>query len=418
MTPARAGPAERRHVVLAWEMGGGLGNVGRLVPLVRAFRARRWRVTLVLKDPVRARAWIADDEAALLQAPRIRVDPGLRLAALNASSLLSEGGWLQARPLRALLTAWSGLLGRLRPDLLLCEYAPAAKLAARQLPGLAAFNVGASVAIPVIGDPMPPLRWWQPTAGGRDIIEHCREIDDLMLSLINRVLASLRWPALDRMAALWPEENSLLCSIPPLDYGARFGRPRPCWRIVENAGDRVAPPKWPLAGDERVLVYLKGDPVRLAKILGVLSKLELCCLVVAPDAPAALLERFEGPRMRFSPPVGVAAALRESSLVVGNGTHGVCAQALAAGVPLLMSPYVLEQRLNATAVEEVGAGLRVRDAASSHDIAEQVRRLLADASIRQVTQQFAAADWARRSVDESAAALVEHCIGKCSGMAA
>ncbi len=398
-------------MVLAWEMGAGWGHVGRMVPLARSFRARGWRVTLVLKDLSQARVWFASGEAALLQAPRIRVDPELRLATLNASSLLSDGGWLQAKPLRALLAAWHELIDRLAPDLLLCDYAPAAMLAGRQVPGLMVFNVGVSVGVPVTGDPMPPLRWWQTGVEGRDILEYCREHDDLVLSVINRVLASLRWPQLERMAALWPQESALLCSIPPLDHGAQFGRPRRCWGIVENAGDRVAPPAWPDAGRERVFVYLKRHPMRLARILGALEALESSCLVVAPDAPAALVERFASPRMRFSPPVEIGAVLREARLVVGNGTHGVCAQALAAGVPLLMSPYVLEQRLNAAAVEAAGAGLLVGREASLGEIAAQATRLLREESFRGAARALAASDWAGRSVDEAADAVVGHCIG-------
>lgn len=392
---------------MAWEMGGGWGHVGRLVPLARAFLTRSWRVSLVLQDLRAAHAWFDERTVTLLPAPRIRVDPELHLPTLNASSLLSEGGWLDAKALRSHLRAWHAVLDALRPDLVLCDYAPAAMLASRQFPGLPAYHVGSNFGQFVVGDPMPPLRWWD--AGKAGMMEQCREHDALVLSVVNKVLRSLRWPVLAKIGELWPEDRSILCSIPPLDHGAKFGRPRHCWGVVENSIAGVQPPLWPDGAGEKAFVYLKPGMASTERILQALDALGLRCLVVVPNAPRSLVARFQSGRMRFSPPVDIPATLRQASLAVCNGTHGVCAMALAAGVPLLMSSYALEQRLNAVAVEEAGAGLRLDADASVADIDAKLRRLLHDASFRRAAQALAAGDWASKTSSQAADAIASHC---------
>jgi hypothetical protein len=393
---------------MAWEMGSGWGHVGRLVPLTRAFRARGWRVTLALKQLGLARHWFGAD-AALVQAPRVPVDRELILPTLNASSLLSEGGWLDARSLRGLLRGWQRLLAHLRPDLLLCDYAPAAMLAGRQRPGLAAFHVGSNFGPFATGDPMPPLRWWD--QADERVLADCREHDELVLSVVNKVLRSLRWPPLSKPGDLWPEETSILCSVPPLDHGAKYGRPRRCWGVLENSVVGVRPPVWPAAGGDKVFAYLKPRASHAERILQAVASLGLNCLVVMPNAPRDLVERFRSDHLAFSPPVDIPAAMRQASLAVGNGTHGMCAVALAAGVPLLMSPYVLEQRLNAVAVQEAGAGLVVDKKASAEEIAVQIRSLLHETSFRRAARACARSDWAMRTSAEAAGAIADHCIG-------
>ena len=53
----------------------------------------------------------------------------------------------------------------------------------------------------------------------------------------------------------------------------------------------------------------------------------------------------------------VARASRECDVAVLNGGHGVTAQMLLAGKPVLTVPLVLEQTMTGRALERIGAGL-------------------------------------------------------------
>jgi UDP:flavonoid glycosyltransferase YjiC (YdhE family) len=54
------------------------------------------------------------------------------------------------------------------------------------------------------------------------------------------------------------------------------------------------------------------------------------------------------------------AAMREAALVVCHGNHGAVVHALAAGVPLVVSPVMPDDREHGARVEWAGAGVMVR----------------------------------------------------------
>jgi UDP:flavonoid glycosyltransferase YjiC (YdhE family) len=76
------------------------------------------------------------------------------------------------------------------------------------------------------------------------------------------------------------------------------------------------------------------------------------------------------------------ALMDQVSLVVSQGGHGTVSRALLHGLPLLVVPMGRDQADNAVRVEARGAGLSLSPVASETEIADAVRRLLAEPEFR------------------------------------
>lgn len=73
-----------------------------------------------------------------------------------------------------------------------------------------------------------------------------------------------------------------------------------------------------------------------------------------------------------------SAILDQASAVVSHGGHGTVMKSLIAGVPLVVRPMGRDQGDNAARIAHHGVGLRVGVNATSAEVAEALRRILAD----------------------------------------
>jgi len=80
--------------------------------------------------------------------------------------------------------------------------------------------------------------------------------------------------------------------------------------------------------------------------------------------------------------------LASADLVIAYGS-GTAATALLAGVPLLLVPQLIEQFIVGRRVEELGAGLYMREERTQHDFAGAIATLRSEASYRQSAGSFA-----------------------------
>jgi len=110
-------------VLIAWELGSGLGRLVRLLPVARRLCDRGHHVFAALKDLPRADALFAETGVSYLQAPirtskaRRRIDPPRTFA-----HVLHNTGFGDAGGLRAMSKAWRNLYDYVRPDPILFDH--------------------------------------------------------------------------------------------------------------------------------------------------------------------------------------------------------------------------------------------------------------------------------------------------------
>jgi len=159
---------------------------------------------------------------------------------------------------------------------------------------------------------------------------------------------------------------------------------------------------WPAGNDDPLVVVsfstvYQRQEVALGHVVEALADLPVRTLVLAGeglDVPVpthVCLRRW----------VPHAAVMPSASLCVTHGGCGTTMSALAAGVPLLVLPHLIEQALNGHRVSQLGAGRLVSADADARELREAVLELLGDPSFRAAAQRASAwfDDGSTRAVD-------------------
>ena len=376
------------HIHLSWELGGGLGHAGRLKTLAQALLARGHRVSLSLRDLVHTRRVLADLDCPKFQAPTwLHQAVGLPPVQGNLAEILLTCGYLDAQAVLGLMDGWRALFEQLRPDLLVADYAPTALLAARSL-GLRSASVGIGFYLPPQGQDLPALRDWERIPAARLLGAEAH-----VLRVANAALVHHGAPPLQRACDLLLGDVPLLCTWPELDH---YGRSEPTggrWygpSFLPEAGEA---PRWPEGAGPQVFAYLKTDHPDHAALLKALADegcRTLCYLPeVAAGKPAPLLH----PSIRYAAgPVSLNEAFADPcALCVCHGGEATLAQALLAGVPVLLLPMQTEQFLMSRRVGQTGAGINAAELRRPVDWRALLRRLLAEPRFREAAQAFAQA---------------------------
>jgi hypothetical protein len=338
-------------ILLAWELGGGLGHFMNLRPLAEGLLRRGHRVVAVLRDLSVARQFLVDPAIDILQAPfkhaRIRdIEPTCTFA-----QILHNCGFGDADELLTLAEAWRKLYDYIQPDLIIFDHSPTALLASAGYPARRALIGTGFFSPPDTGAPgLPNLRTWlTPNQAALDAHEA------QVLANINAALARWSLPPLARVAELyqWLNQDFLMTfrELDPYDRGPEAEN----WGIW--SGGMGEPPRWPPGRGRKIFAYLKPFPA-LPQLLEALNGLPNPSLVYIPGLEARRRESYRNPTLRFAEaPVEMQQVARECELAILNGTHATTVAMLLSGKPALHIPIFLEQAINARAAEHLGAAL-------------------------------------------------------------
>ena len=384
-------------VLLAWELGSGLGHVMTLGRVARRLLSHGMRVAAAVKELASARI-LSEAGVEILQAP---LWPGTfaseaeraRMSSATFADLLAGAGLADPDALAMLLRAWQSLLSRVKPDLVVADYAPAATLAARgQVPVVL---IGAGFYVPPAGlQRFPLLHEVSPPVWPEDEI----------LAAVNRALRSAGGPELGRLAEVFAADAQVVSTFPLLDpYRAERQTP-----AIGPFLDHVPSPRQPDA--DRIFVYLTPG-------LGVRPDLEEMLLSLAPRlrifAPRAsrafLAEAARGGAAVDTELPALNETLSRARLIVHHGGVGVAAEALAAGVPQLVLSLHVEMELNGRALEAAGVGQLVRFYDPAARVSAQAIADLADDEILALRAEALGEPHRRMLQDDPLGRFVQTC---------
>lgn len=375
-------------VLLAWELGSGLGHVGVLAPIANELARRGHGVTLCLLDLIGTRMVLRDLAHPCLQAP-LPLHGGAPVRdPMSLAEILQGCGYRDADVLDALVRGWRATLGCVGADVLVADFAPTAILAARTL-NTRSVSLGVGFQLPPAGRPLPSLRPWERLAPGRLETVEARTVETS-----NRVLNRYGAPPIVQGWQLFGGDRALVCDWPELDAYARGDLPAgERWHgraFDPGAGE---PPAWPEGIGPRVFAYLKGAQHRdVPAVLRALAARGCRTLCYSPEVASGMPRPVEHPSIRYAAgPVNLASALRESELVACHAGGATIAQSLLAGVPLLLLPLQNEQGLNALVVARMRAGVAVFPQPQPFDYGAALAALLDESTARDAARAFAAA---------------------------
>ena len=368
-------------ILVTWELGGGLGHLLPLEPLVRGLCDRGHRVVAALKDLSRAAGVFGRTGVSYLQAPfRLGRVSGHIQRPRTFAHVLHNVGFADAEELRTLAEAWRNLYEYVQPEVILFDHSPTALLAARGHPARRAV-IGIPFACPPDVYPLPDLRPW--LAGDA---ENLRRDEHRVSQRVNRVLAAWGEAPVEYVSQLYhPVDETFLTTFPELDHypnrnGAEY------WGVWPVTGG--AAPVWPPGDGKKVYAYLKPFPAR-GSLLALLSELRCPTLVYLDRSDPKLQKRFQSSTLSFARRrLDPAEVAQQCDLAILNAGHGTTAAMLMAGKPILQLPIYLEQTLNAAATARLGAGLSA-GVTRPEEIAVKLMALLCSEDHAEAARRFA-----------------------------
>ncbi|MEP9347985.1 hypothetical protein ABLE88_03440 [Xanthobacter sp. KR7-225] len=327
-----------RRVLLAWELGVGYGHSTKLARVGARLRAAGHEVVAACSRPYFS-APLVEAGIPVIAAPET-TPPDYRTipASATLTDSLAQAGLLDPRAMQRSLAGWRAILDRVRPDLVVLDYAPMATLAARNRALRIQTGVGFCLppqeltAFPLLHTLMPPLAR-----------------DEDMLAAVNRALAAEGSDGIDRVGALFEGNDAFVTTFPLLDpYADLRQRPADGPLMTEPMRERRAD----AAG---IFAYLNGDGLARPGVLAALCVLGPMLEIYPPGATPACLAalRAAGARV-YGEPQRLSVVLARTRLVLHQGNAGIAADALAAGVPQYVLCQHVEHYLNGEAIAAAG----------------------------------------------------------------
>ncbi|AWN43466.1 glycosyl transferase family 28 [Methylobacterium durans] len=219
--------------------------------------------------------------------------------------------------------------------------------------------------------------------------ERIASLMDGFLPLLNRARADLKLCPLGRTFDIYDRVDRVFLAISPafdfeattLPWNYRYVGPL----LDEPVWSQSGIPPWPETERPRVLVACstgaQNQTELIQRIVRAIGSVDVEAVVTA--GPNVGIDALPGPsNVRVLPAAPHDALMHQVSLVVSQGGHGTVSRALLHGLPLLVIPMGRDQGDNAARVEARGVGLSLPPTSSEAEIADAVRRLLAEPSFR------------------------------------
>lgn len=365
-TVAASPRPSRRRVLLAWEMGEGLGHASRLLTVARGLRAEGWAPVVAAREPRALKEAYAAADIPVIAAPAHRscfTGPG-RFQAATFADVMGVAGYADRRQLAAVVGAWDDVLTAHAPEVVIADYAPLLSLAAYGRCPLIAIGDG-FVTPPAQPDgTFPPLDpaaspVWPPA----DLLDAARAVQ-----------AARGLPQPESLPEILAGLGQVV-SVPPEIDIHHATRPTPA------AGPWMRPPP-PLdtPGRPQVFAYLRTAEPLARMVLQVLVEARVpggCYLPDATEATVGTLARAGITVHRTPPPL--RQVLAEASFFIHHGGIGSMEDAALAGRPQLLLPRHREQFLNTRrAIEALPGTVALGRAATLEALRQRLPPLLRD----------------------------------------
>ena len=361
------------RILLAWELGDGLGHVTRILKIAQKLASLGHDCMVVCRDIEGAGQHVQKAGFDVIAAPetKIELSSANNLPPSSAGDILGFIGFTEPNRLGPLVRAWDALVRRLDPDLVILDYAPTARLA-----------IGPSRSVIVIGDGFttpPAVEGRFPKFRPAPLL-----VDEAkIMETIHTVQAEYGGWCPGILPELFEGNRTFIITLPELDSFAKT-------RKQKAVGPLLTLPK-PVEDTPTVdyFAYLSATAKGINKTLTALNGSGLKGSIFLRDSSQKgreyLLKRnftvHEGPQ-------DMAQMAAMSRMVIHHGGVGTCETLLGLGRPQFIFPRHVEQRLNAKIL--VASGI-----ADSIPSIEDVNLSEAHAKMQKVAHDDALAQRAR-----------------------
>ena len=117
------------RILYAWELGGGLGHLTRIYPILLALERRGHQVTAAIRERGQIEKLWPGRQASVHRAPHKTQPTAYETHPVKYYvDILNNIGWGEAKELKVLLFGWRELYGQVQPDFVIHDHSPTALL--------------------------------------------------------------------------------------------------------------------------------------------------------------------------------------------------------------------------------------------------------------------------------------------------
>jgi hypothetical protein len=361
----RGGGGQVARYLLGWELGAGLGHIGRLLPIARALREAGQEAIFALRSLTPAYDLLKPEGFPFFAAPIVPPEgPVPRTSSYG--DLLGVAGYADIRRLEPRVAAWDAMIEQLCIDVAVAEFAPTLCLAGSgRIPVVA---LGDAFTLPSITGPrFVPFR-----------SEPVHFDESAMLAVVREVQSRRGRPEPGSLPEIFGHAELFLVTLLELYWGPDPG----AVPIVGPLSPLPAPARESPGQD--FFAYLSARAPRMRPMLQGLAQSGLTGSLYLRDATSdeIMFARSLGLTV-YDQPQKLPALLSASRMLIHHGGMGASELALAVGRPQLLAPRHEEQRLTAARLESFGVGISLSGEISAEGFSAAARQLRgSDAAMR------------------------------------
>lgn len=358
------------RILLCWEIGTDYQHLLSLQSIARFYQSKGHEIWVAGRDVTKLRRLFSDVKINVIQAPHADSAAELgveKQAPRSYADFLRRCGFHHSDALSGLMSAWRSVFSFIKPDLLLCDHAPVALLAARGLmrggqygqgrnKSVAKIAVGMPFSVP--DDNRPAGVFFAGDLAKSDIVRY----EDDLVKVINKVCIEFSIPCINNLADLLSDfDQCVFQTYSELDhYGYRSHEQRDKTKYVGTVVPEFTEPAiFPHFRGPKIYCHVKGT-VETPVLLKTLQAIECSAIVLADGIPSTIINAHKSRHILYvDKPVNMQDVLSQSTFAILNGGINSVSLFMKAGIPVALFPLHIEQFLMAKRVEALNAGLQL-----------------------------------------------------------
>jgi len=351
------------RILLCWELGTDFQHLLSLQTIARYYQGKDHEVWVAGRDVSKLKRLFSDVKINVVQAPFADSTAELGLekqAPRSYADFLRRCGYHHQDALSGLVSAWRTLFSFVKPDLLLCDHAPTALLAARDLSiaGRPVAKVAVGMPFSVPDDNRPAGIFFPGDLAKNDIVRY----EDDLVKVMNKVCIEFSIPRINNLADLFSDlEKCIFQTYAELDhYGYRSAEQRHKTSYIGAVVPEFSEPAvFPHFKGPKIYCHVKGS-AETSVLLKTLQAIECSAIVLVDGIPDKIINAHQSRHICYvDKPVSMRDVLEKSTFAILNGGINSVSLFMQAGIPVGLFPLHIEQFLMAKRVEALNAGFQL-----------------------------------------------------------
>ena len=376
-------------ILFVYEFGAGLGHLSILSAVARPFVSQH-QVAFAVPDLPLATSYLTPsfgESIRVHQAPRWSPAESRIREVGTFCHTLAETLYLfafdeEAR-LRLACDTWAKIIEAERPDVVVADSAPTARLAFEGRVPMVVVGTGYTV-LPG-SRVLPSLRPWQ-----RDVTPRSRSVEARICASVNDQRTALKGKPVDYLGDLFRGDATFVSTLPEFDPYAAFRGSDPYvpFAIPDFATGR------PLADRTGISIfaYLPGVHPAVLPVIEALNEIDHASRLYVSNVEPAKVAKLCRSHVRIhATPADLSTILPTCKVVIHHAGLGTTLSAMVAGTPQLTLPAMLENQITGVGLESSGGAinLRIPPVPNKNDIILHVQTLLDEPLVKTAAHESA-----------------------------